>query len=206
MGFQSTRLVPHLPGKPLDFKDTWREPSSSDTVKKAAQRSAGFQRSSIPTACQDSLRRWCEQQLESQAEWRVRGWERGREERPRLWRGQRERSEGSVGGGCDGIGLRRSRYLKRGEKTVFLRATVYNALLTYTTDSISTLSIVCRGKTGTAVFWRADETEAQIIHYAYDHVTAGMAQAVETKRKGEGCQKAVLNEQRPWSLLHIRVY
>lgn len=68
------------------------------------------------------------------------------------------------------------------------------------------LGKVCRGEKDTALFWRADETEAQIIHYAYDHVTAGMAQAVETRRKGEERQKAVLSEQVPLSLQHIRVY
>lgn len=40
------------------------------------------------------------------------------------------------------MGLSRSRHLKRSEKTVFLTVTVYNALLTYTTDLMPTLSMV----------------------------------------------------------------
>lgn len=54
--------------------------------------------------------------------------------------------------GCDVTGLSRSRRLKRSGKTVFLTATVYNALLIWTTDFLSTLSMVCRGETGTALF------------------------------------------------------
>lgn len=56
------------------------------------------------------------------------------------------------GGGCDVTGSSRSRHWKRSEKTVFLIATVYNALLIYTTDFISTFSMVCRGGRGTALF------------------------------------------------------
>lgn len=53
------------------------------------------------------------------------------------------------GGGCDVTGSSRSRPWKRSEKTVFFIATVYNALLIYTTDFILTLSTVCRGGRGT---------------------------------------------------------
>lgn len=65
-----------------------------------------------------------------------------------------KREEGKVwkvffGGGCDVTGSSRSRHWKRSEKTVFFIATVYNALLIYTTDFILTLSTVCREGRGT---------------------------------------------------------